>query len=281
MALRSILVHLDAGARTPARVAAAAALAREHEAHLVGLAPTGWIMMPADWSGGAGAAGYIETAMQTLREQAQAVAARFEQQAKTLGVASVESRIDVSEATASVSLNARYSDLTIVGQVEPGHWMTTEAPQLPQQVLLSSGRPVLVLPYAGTLPQPIGSKVLVGWDASREAARALADALPLLQRARSVQVAVFEAPDEVDPRHGDLPGADIGLWLARHGVRVDVQRIASNVPIGEALLSRAADGQADLIVVGGYGHSRLRETMLGGVTRTLLRSSPVPVLMSH
>jgi len=139
----------------------------------------------------------------------------------------------------------------------------------------------LVLPYAGDVVTPLASNVLVGWDASREAARALADALPCCSVPRGVQVAVFEAPHELETRHGDLPGADIGQWLARHGVRVDVQRIVSSVPVGEALLSHAADLAADLIVVGGYGHSRLRETMLGGVTRTLLRSSPVPVLMSH
>src|SRR5437899_1466488 len=97
----------------------------------------------------------------------------------------------------------------------------------------------------------------------------------------AVQVLVFEAPQEVDPRHGDLPGADIGQWLARHGVRVEVARVATTVPVGEAMLSTAADLQADLIVIGGYRHSRFRETMLGGVTRTLLRSSPLPVLMSH
>jgi nucleotide-binding universal stress UspA family protein len=180
-----------------------------------------------------------------------------------------------------MALHARYGDLTVVTQVDPERWVTNEAPQMPQQVLMNSGRPLLVLPYAGELSLPLATNVLVGWDASREAARALADALPLLRRAGNVQVAVFEAPQEVEPRHGDLPGADIGQWLARHGVHVDVARIATSVPVGEALLSRAADLQADLIVIGGYGHSRWRETMPGGVTRTLLRSSPVPVLMSH
>jgi nucleotide-binding universal stress UspA family protein len=281
MALRSILVHLDAGENTPARVAAAAALALEHQAHLVGLAPTGWVMMPADWSGTVGTAGYVEAAMEVLREQAEGCIRRFEQQAKSLGVESIESRVEASDAGTAVALHARYCDLTVVTQVEPGRWMTTEAPQLPQQVMMNSGRPLLVLPYASAPASPLAKQVLVGWDASREAARALADALPLLQRARNVQVAVFEAPQEVDPRHGELPGADIGLWLARHDVRVDVARVPTEVPVGEALLSRAADTQADLIVVGGYGHSRFRETVLGGVTRTLLRSSPVPVLMSH
>lgn len=281
MALRSILVHLDASAQTPSRVAAAAALAIQHEAHLVGVAPTGWVALTSDWSGGTGVIGYVEAAVQALREEAQGLAREFEQQAKALGVASIEARVDVGEPAPTVALHARYCDLTVVTQVEPGQWVSSQAPGLPQQVLMNSGRPLLVLPYAGTWPTPLATSVLVGWDASREAARALADALPLLQRARSVQVAVFEAPQDLDPRHGDLPGTDIALWLARHDVRVDVQRVVTGVPVGEALLSHAADLQADLIVSGGYGHSRFRETMLGGVTRTLLRSSPVPVLMSH
>jgi nucleotide-binding universal stress UspA family protein len=281
MALRSILVHLDASTRTPSRVAAAAALAVQHDAHLVGVAPTGWITLTSDWSDGTGVIGYVEAAVQALREQAQAVARQFEQQAAALGVRSIESRVDVGEAAPTLAVHARYCDLTVVTQVEPGRWGGTQSPQLPQEVLMSSGRPLLVLPYAGETPTPLATNVLVGWDASREAARALADALPLLERARSVQVAVFEASQELDIRHGDLPGADIGQWLARHGVRVEVQRIVTGVPVGEALLSHAADLAADLIVVGGYGHSRFRETMLGGVTRTLLRTSPVPVLMSH
>lgn len=107
------------------------------------------------------------------------------------------------------------------------------------------------------------------------------DALPLLKKATRVEVAVFETPDDVDIAHGQQPGADIGLWLARHGVNIEVKYLPTRVGAGEALLSHAADIGADLIVAGGYGHSRWRETALGGVTRTLLGSSPVPVLLSH
>lgn len=280
MAFRSILVHLDSSERAPARVAVAAALANQHDAHLVGVAPTGWVALAADWSGG-GAEAYIEAAIGALREQAASAVRKFEQQAKALGVASLESRIEVGDAGAAMTLNARYSDLTVITQVDPERWVTSEAPQMPMEVLMHSGRPVLLLPYAGEPTLPPAPNVLVGWDASREAARAVADALALLQRASNVQVTVFETPREIDPRHGDLPGADIGQWLARHGVRVDVARVASSVPVGEAILSSAADMQADLIVVGGYGHSRFRELALGGVTRTLMRTSPVPVFMSH
>jgi len=103
----------------------------------------------------------------------------------------------------------------------------------------------------------------------------------MLKAATHVEVVVFEAPEDVGLQHSEVPGADIGLWLARHGVAVEVQYIPAQVAAGEALLSHAADISADLIVAGGYGHSRFREAVLGGVTRTLLRSSPVPVLLSH
>lgn len=176
---------------------------------------------------------------------------------------------------------ARYCDLTVMTQHDPDDEHAFRAPHLAADVLLQSGRPVLVLPYAGDGVFAPPRRVLVGWNASREAARALRDALPLLRGAANVEVAVFETPEDVDLDHGDVPGADIGLWLARHGVKVEVRYVPTGVGAGEALLSHAADMGADLIVAGGYGHSRLREAVLGGVTRTLLSSSPVPVLLSH
>ncbi|MBV8502336.1 MAG: universal stress protein [Paucibacter sp.] len=285
MEIRSILVHLDPLPHTASRVATAAALARQHEAHLVGLAPTGWITMPADYTGLLGVSEFIVPAIQMQRELAEASVQRFEAQVRSLGLSSYEGRVDHEDVATSMSLAARYCDLSIVTQTEPGNFSAEQQSGMPESVLLHSGRPVLVLPYAEsaetTFVMPPEGHVLVAWDGGREAARAMHDALPLLRQARSVEVAVFEVPHEVDPRHGPLPGADIGLWLARHGIRVEARRVHSEIPVGEALLSHAADIGAQLIVAGGYGHTRLRETVLGGVTRTLLRSSPVPLLLSH
>jgi nucleotide-binding universal stress UspA family protein len=237
--------------------------------------------LTAAWTGASGSTGYLEAALAAMHEQAQAAARDFERQVAALGVFSYESRVVDGDVSPVMALHARYSDLSVITQPEPGQWLDEQSPLLAPELLLHSGRPLLMLPAVGEPPQSLGSRVLVGWDGSREAARALADALPLLERAASVQVAVFEAPRASDGRHGALPGADIGQWLARHGVNVEVQHLVTEVAVGDALLSHAYDWQADLIVVGGYGHSRFRETMLGGVTRTLLRSSPVPVLMSH
>lgn len=280
MGIRSILVHLDQRANTRQRVAAAAALAIHHDARLVGQACVGWVGMPVDPSGTVDMAAYQQVAMDSLNQQAQGCVQRFQEQAQALGVTSYEGRVDAGFAVDTMTLVARYCDLTVVTQTAPEEWLTLASPQMPQDVLLRSGRPLLVLPYVGEFPMP-PERVLVGWNASREAARALQDALPLLKHARVVEVVVFETPEDVGRLHGAVPGADIGLWLARHGVNVEVRYVPTKVGAGEALLSHAADMGADLIVTGGYGHSRIREAVLGGVTRTLLRSAPVPVLMSH
>ncbi|NCT85333.1 MAG: universal stress protein [Comamonadaceae bacterium] len=280
MAIRSILVNLDNGKHTPARVAAAAALALRHEAHLVGLASTGWIVLPA-FDDSLGPAGYQETAIRELRDIAEGCVNDFRRQVERLSVPSFEHRIEVGYPVDAMPRAARYCDLAVVTQVDPDEDYLLRDPQLAPHVLLRSGRPLLLLPYAGECAVAPARRVLVGWNASREAARALHDALPWLRDAETVEVAVFETPEDVDLDHGDIPGADIGLWLARHGVKVDVKYVPSSVGAGEALLSHAADMSADLIVAGGYGHSRFREVVLGGVTRTLLRSAPVPVLLSH
>ena len=136
-----------------------------------------------------------------------------------------------------------------------------------------------MVPYAGSFSK-VGEHVLVAWDASREATRALTDALPLLKRAR--RVTVMAVNPEKAHRHGAEPGADIALFLARHGVKVEATAQSSGgLDVGNFLLSRIADLDVDLLVMGAYGHARLRELMLGGVTQTILSSMTVPVLFSH
>lgn len=281
MSLRTILVHLDSARQAQARVAAAAELALQHEAHLIGLAPTGWVMVPAESAAVLGLAGYEEAGMRLLRERAQGCVDGFRQQMQRLGVASHESRLAVGYAADVMALAAKYADLTVVSQQDPAETRAEQSAQMPHDVLLQSGRPLLVLPHAGEWTLAPARRVLVAWNASREATRAARDALPFLKRAANVEVVVFETPDDAWLDHGQAPGADIGLWLARHGVKVEARHVPAKVAAGAALLSHAADVDADLIVAGGYGHSRLRQSILGGVTRTLLRSSTVPVLLSH
>lgn len=285
MDLKTLLVHLDDGRNAQARMATAAALAARFEAHLVGVAPTGWaqpVLEEAPLLGlGLGLVAYQDAALKALRERAEACARAFETQVGGPGQPTHEARVEVGEPADVLATAARYADLCVISQPHPDEPQTQASARIAEAVLLQSGRPLLVLPFAGECAIPSQARVLAAWNGSREAARALHDALPLLRDAASVEVVVFETPLDLEPRHGELPGADIGLWLARHGLNVKVSHVPVKVAAGEALLSHAADMGAQLIVAGGYGHSRLREAVLGGVTRTLMSSSPVPVLLSH
>jgi nucleotide-binding universal stress UspA family protein len=175
-------------------------------------------------------------------------------------------------------LNSLHSDLVVIGQRElhelPGYLS-------PERLLLASGAPILVVP-SGWQSKPIGKNMLVGWNASREARRAVADALPFLVAASSVTLLVVDSSKRAD-RHGEEPGADIALYLARHGACVEVEQVSSHgSPVADVILSYAADHGLDLIVIGAYSsHARSIEVMFGGVTRTLLKRSPIPVLMSR
>jgi nucleotide-binding universal stress UspA family protein len=199
--------------------------------------------------------------------------------ARNPGVKS-EWRASSRDALGAALLSARYADIVIAGQRPPSKEDDTAiARDFCEELVLAAGRPVLFVPYAGRFAS-FGKRVLVAWNASRESARAVTDALPILQRAETVQVVAFEPVQGGD--HGDIPGADISLYLARHGVKVTAaQQRSEGVDVGSQVLSRAADLDADLIVMGAYGHSRLREIVLGGVTRTILESMTVPTLMSH
>ena len=150
---------------------------------------------------------------------------------------------------------------------------------MPDNVILSCGRPVLVIPYVGDY-ETIGENIMIAWDASAMAARAVHDALPVLQAAKTVTVMVV-IPKDGGPETGDLPGAAISAHLARHGISAEADHMQSDLDPGNMLLSRAADKSADLIVMGAYGHARWTEMMLGGVTKHLLAHMTVPTLMSH
>ena len=189
-----------------------------------------------------------------------------------------EWRVVSGKVSETLVRQARQADLVILGQVNPDHPPPPEGRQLVEDVLMTSGRPILVIPYIGHF-QTVGSRILVGWNNSREAARAVNDAIPLLAKAASVTIL------EVSPRRpatDDATGADITRHLAHHGIRAEtIRTVLAGTSVPDLLLNYAADVSADLLVIGGYGHSRLRELVLGGVTRELLRHMTLPVLMSH
>jgi nucleotide-binding universal stress UspA family protein len=193
-----------------------------------------------------------------------------------------EWRVQDGYADQVIALDARYADLTVVGQDDPNAQGALPLPSdLPESVALASGRGVLVVPFIGGASKTFSTNVMLCWNASREAARAATEALPLLKAASAVTVMIVE-PKTSSFGHGAEPGADVATWLSRHGVKVTVQRdVAPDADVGSIVLSRAKDRGCDLIVMGIYGHSRLRELVLGGASRTMLASMTVPVLMAH
>ncbi len=273
MSYKTILVHLDDHPRRSERLNLGFELAARFEAHLVALFALDAARIP---SYALAEAGPVVREIEARRrsEAARGAEAEF-RRAERPGARRAEWRVSSQDAFAAVRLSARYADLVLLGQPEPGD---AAGRAFAEEVLLSAGRPVLFVPYAGRF-HDTGKRVLVAWNASREAARAVSDALPLLAGAQSVEVVAFD-PDGGD--HGEVAGADIALFLARHGVKASAARqSAPDIDVGSQILSRAADANADLVVMGGYGHSRLRELALGGATRTVLDSMTVPVLMAH
>ncbi len=276
MTYKTILVHMDTGERAATRLAFALEIAGRANAHLVGLHAVSAPRIPAYAAveGGDRMREYQEKALAELAARARAT---FDRIARSSGYPSLEWRESQGDAAEVVPLHARYADLVILGQSNGAEATGVEA-DFVDRVLLAAGRPALVIPYAGTFKE-VGTRVLVAWNASREATRAVTDALPLLQQADEVNVVAFN-PD--GSPHGEVPGADIALFLARHGVKVTVSHERGrDIDVGNLLLSRAADMDVNLIVMGAYGHSRMQELILGGATRTILQSMTAPVLMSH
>lgn len=276
---KTIVVHVDQTVHCSRRTEAAARLAVQFGAHLTGAAMTGlqpYMMPMIDYETGLGALGIP---LAQLRAEAAAALDSFERLARAAGAAAIECRCIDDEPAIGISLQARYGDLVVIGQSEPGEFLPRLRSDFPDYVVLNSPRPVLVIPSSGACAT-LGQRVTVGWNGSAEAARAIASAIPLLQGAAQVDLVVFDAAAE-DGLHGDEPGADMALYLARHGVPTEVHARAAALPGGQSLLAFALERSADLIVMGAYGHSRFRETLLGGMTRDLLAASTIPLWMAH
>jgi nucleotide-binding universal stress UspA family protein len=276
MSLKDLLVIADNDSTYAARLDIALALAAEHHAHLTGLhvmppplTPI-YVDMPIPET--------VEKMQRLeLEDAARRAAAVFAEHAGRTTV-STEWRVAEGDIVRVASEHARYADLTVLPQGMDLGFASADLTNLPEELALRVGRPVLVIPRYGSFPK-VGGRVLVAWNGSREVTRAVHDALPLLRRAE--QVTVLSIDPDADPERR-MPGADVSLHLTRHGVTVQAATIAgADVAVGDLLLSYAADHEIDLIVMGAYGHTRLREVVLGGATRTLLRHMTVPVLMSH
>jgi nucleotide-binding universal stress UspA family protein len=279
MSFKTILVHLDASERAHPRLEAALHVAKQHDAYLVALYAV-YTPEPASFYVMAGYAGYYADREQQRIERRAALERLFHAELVRAQLKG-EWRVADARANDAVSRQARYADLVIAGQADNDDPETYIDDNFPENLVLSAGRPVLLIPHADAFPT-IGTRVLVAWDGSREATRALHDAEPLL--ARATQVTVVTIAGAKDDAPGErIPGADIALALARHREHVDLLAVEAGDSrgVGGILLSRAYETGSDLLVMGAYGHPRWHELVMGGATRTILKSMNVPVLMSH
>lgn len=278
MTYKSILTYLDSSPRLDERIKVSLELTERFDAHLNGIAPTGLATsMPGDYL--SVTTDFVEEMQSHLNEIAKTAADTFEATCRQSTVNTYESHVVVGNSMDTLLQHSRHNDLVIIGQAEPTGPSKGATPGFVEQIILVSGRPVLVVPYIG-VKKPIGKHVIVGWDAGRESARALTDALPILQAAEQVEL-VSVAPANAKRDEDEVVGAEIALFLARHGVKVQFKQITSNMDVGNTLLSHAVDFDADLLVMGAYGHSRIREWVMGGTTKTILQSMTIPVLFAH
>jgi nucleotide-binding universal stress UspA family protein len=274
--IKDIVVNLGLGTHDPAGDYAISA-AEAFGAHVLGIAVSYEPVIPGTVMGGIPPE-IIESQRSESNKKASTAVSRFEQAVKRTGVSGETRTISasISGAADQIGRIGRRFDLVIVGQPERQKSLPDEV--VDEGVLFESGRPVVFVPYIQKGGMKL-DRIMVCWDGSRAAARAVADAMPFLKKAKQVEIVIVA---DKAGKKDEIPGADLGQHLARHGLKVDVKRITSpEIDVPSTILSYAADSSADMIVMGGYGHSRLREFILGGATRGLLEAMTVPVLMSH
>jgi nucleotide-binding universal stress UspA family protein len=279
MAFKSIAVFVDPSSAGEARTSYAARMALRHGAHLIGI-----FAVPSMW-GGSPTESFVrgqEAVRRVIASHQSSEAALTDAASRSFSAGCAREDISFEfrhfrqdDVNDSAALNSLHADLVIVGGPRAGglprDWSA-------EALLLATGVPFLLLPEPWT--GSAAEHVVVAWNASREARRAIADALPLLVGALSVTILVVDP--QKNPRHGDEPGADVAHYLTRHGAKVVVEQVQSHAePIAKVILAYAERHNTDLIVVGAYSHTRTTEMIFGGVTRSLLRDAAVPLLIAH
>lgn len=278
MGFKDILVHVDATPASAVRLRLGISLARRFGARLSGLHVTPDPDVPPYFKPSA-VARIAKLYKQSAREAALLAEAHFYEATKGIDVAAIWQSIE-GDIAAVLAERARFSDLLVLGQYDTENPPSISAFTTPEKVVVDAGTPILVVPALGSFDD-IGRHILVAWDGSRESARALRDAMPLLQAAERVSLVAVD-PDRQGHMHPNANSVELVAHLARHGVSVK----ATDVSVGERnvtniLLVQAAQLRSDLLVMGAYGHPRLLEFWLGGTTHDLLERAVLPVLMSH
>jgi nucleotide-binding universal stress UspA family protein len=270
MSYKSILVHVETGAKGERRLALAASLAERFNAQLVGLT----VVLPPTWGGVAELPQLVLEIEKANQEYFDDCRTLFQEMTQARAEDS-EFRFRLGAVRAALAEESAFCDLVVVSDTAGESF--EESSLGAGDAILSSSAPVLVLPHA--MEQAFDPKtVFIAWKPTREAARAVRDALPILREAEEV-VACVVAPDEASGRAARLE--DVGVYLERHGVTAEAREVSPEGSVGRTIIDMAEKAGADLIVAGGYGHAPLREWLMGGVTEALLHHSPIPCLISH
>ncbi len=275
--VKDVVVNLTGGHPQDFAADYAISVAAAFGAHLVGVGFIYEPIIPGSVLGGV-PTDLIEVQREENSRAAKAAISRFEEAARRAGLSPESRMLDASIAGAADLFGriARRFDVAVVGQAQREQGASEEL--LIEGALFGSGRPVIVVPHSQRQGLKL-DRVAICWDGSRPAARAIADALPFLTRAKTAEIVVVTGERD---KSGEITGTNMSRHLARHGVTAEVKKLAAAVGGAQsAILAHASQSGADFMVMGGYGHSRLREFILGGVTRSILGSMPVPVLMSH
>lgn len=281
MAYKDILIHLDDSKACVERIDAAVALAKRQEARLSGIA----LALKSTISTYIGIdfpASLSEAQQAVVQKSAESAISKFRNAAKEAGVEYVDEivRCSATKAPARLAFFARHADLTFLGQPNPDAAGFAFQEGLLEGVLFGSGRPVYVVPYIGRPNMKI-RKAVIAWDGGKKAVRAVNDAIPLLQ-GRSEAIILVINPEDRRGAHGDRPGEDIAAHLQRHGIKTTVERQSyPDLSPDTIILNYLSDAGADLLIMGAFSHSRLREKAFGGVTNTILHQMTTPVLMSE
>jgi nucleotide-binding universal stress UspA family protein len=279
--LGEIVVFIDGRTETVNVWNFAATLAQEHGARLISvfMQPEPTVTPAETFARGKGMQSMNEVHQTELDRIEAGYKAQFEEVVRRHGIRSESEWRSLPYLSSEVGVHAYYADMVVIARPESAGHQTASPPGLAESLVMSSGRPIIVFPPRYTVSRV--RRILVAWNATRESIRAVADALPLLVKAEAVEVLVVDHERRPES-HGQEPGADIARHLARHGAHVEVLRLSSDgKDVGRLLLSQAAAFGADLLVMGAYGHTQLREWIFGGVTRTVLYEAGLPVLMSR
>ena len=276
MSYKTILVHIDHGKHSEKRLGTAIQLARQYDACLVGLyafspyIPPNYIISDMGED-------IVAAQNKIAFESISRVEEAFRKQTSSAGLETIEWHTAYDDPVNAMSLRAQYADLVVIGQSDTAY-DSDVAMDFPERLVLTAGRPVLILPNIDDFSS-IGKHILVAWNASQEATRAVSNSIPLLRSAGRVFVVTVNSKAGKSDR---IPNENIIRYLERHGVRAELKEsYGVGIDVGNELLSRSSSLDADLIVMGCYGHSHFREWVLGGATRTILESMTIPVLMSH